>query len=326
MSNQKVEFIKGIEEGVLIYPHGNKETCNKNMYEINPSIGCQFRCQYCNAYTQEEENEFKSVKVFLDYPQYLKGFLEEHKEELDKIFFYFSPKVDAFQKCLLESGVTEQILLLFKEYNVRYLIVTKSGIPNENICKILNDTKEKNQILISCSMPNEEVRKIMEPDAAEIAKRLEFAKYCIEKSINVTAIFSPIFPVDNYDYIKKYIQFYLEIGITHFRLNFTEVSLYSLNKIIALLPQYKEDFLKVYLSDDTKNTNWNVPYKNIQLQRRFPSLKYMQEVFYSLKEYAKNIDERATFSICNSLCKENELCNFNSEAFEAGFGCIGYKW
>lgn len=326
MNSQNVEFVKGMDERIKINVHGNKKTCNKNMFEINPSIGCQFQCQYCNAYTQEEDNYFQNVKVYVDYPQYLEEFLIEKENELDKIFFYFSPKVDAFQECLIESGVTEKILSLFKKYNVRYIIVTKGGIPNKRICDILTETREKNQILISCSMPNEEVRKIMEPGAAPIDKRLEFAKYCVENSINVTAIFSPIFPVDNYEYIKKYIKFYLDIGITHFRLNFTEISMYSLNKIINLLPQYKEEFCNVYLNEEVKFTEWKVPYKNMSIERRFPSLQYMGKVFNELKKYAKEINENATFSVCNSLCVEKELYNFNKEAFLAGFGCIGYLW
>ncbi len=326
MNKQIVEYVEGIDDKILIKAHGNKITCNKNMLEINPSIGCQFQCQYCNAYTQEENNDFQSIKVYIDYPYYLEEFLETHKEQLKNLFFYFSPKIDAFQECLLESGVTEKILQLFKKYGARYIIVTKGGIPNEKICNILNETREKNQILISCSMPSEAIRKIMEPGAAGIIQRLEFAKYCVEHFINVTAIFSPIFPVDNYQYVRDYIKYYLNIGITHFRLNFAEISLYSLDKIVTLLPEYKEDFIKIYLDEKIENTDWKVPYKDVQICRRFPSLKYMGGVFRDLKIYAKSINKKATFSICNSLCIEKELYKFNDEAFSAGFGCIGYLW
>lgn len=326
LKEQKVEYVKGICDEILINSHGNTAFCNKNMVEINPTIGCQFQCQYCNAYTQEKDNFFEDVRLFQDYPDYLKNYLEEHKTELDKLFFYFSPKVDMLQECLIESGVTEKILSLLNDYGARYFSVTKGKTPPEKIRKLLIEGRDINQIIISCTMPNERVREILEPGAATISERLEFAKFCKENSIPVTAIFSPILPVEDLEFVKEYIKYYISIGINHFRVDFTEISRDSLDKLISLVPEYEEDFKAVYLDKDAEITKWKVPYKNVMMERYWPSINYMKEKFEMLRDYAKSLDDEATVSVCNSLCVANKLCGFNDEAKKRGYNCIGVRF
>lgn len=86
----KIEFVSGIDDMIRINAHGNKPTCNKNMLEINPAVGCQFKCQYCNAYTQGQDVDFSSVKVYTDYPQYLESYLEENEDKLQRNFLFFT--------------------------------------------------------------------------------------------------------------------------------------------------------------------------------------------------------------------------------------------
>lgn len=88
-----------------------------------------------------------------------------------KEIFYFSPKIDAFQDCLIESGITYNIMKILRKYNKIYIIVTKGKTPPKNIAELLIESRELVQILSSCSMPNEEVRKVVEPGAAKISER-----------------------------------------------------------------------------------------------------------------------------------------------------------
>lgn len=323
---QKIIFKRGIPDEIKICSHGNTSFCNKNMMEVNPTIGCQFQCQYCNAYTQEECNCFSEVYLYEDYPKYLEGYLIEHQGELDKLFFYYSPKIDMLQDCLLESGITLRILELFQKYKVRWFSVTKGKIPPKEIADLIVATRETNQIIISCTMPNERVREIMEPGAATINERLEFAQFCVNNKIPTTAIFSPILPVENLEYIKQYMDYYIGIGIDHFRVDFTEISKESLSKINSLLPEYAKEMNKVYLDQNAEITKWKVPYKNIFMERYWPSVQYMRNSFGMLKEYAKSINPNATVSVCNSLCVPNKLCSFNNEAIKRGFNCIGVRF
>lgn len=323
---QQVLQMDGIPEVIKIHSHGNTSFCNPNMMEINPTVGCQFQCQYCNAYTQEEENFFDKVEVYKEYPAYLEKFLEENKDKLDKLFFYFSPKIDALQPCLLESGITFDILSLFDKYKARYFSVTKGKTPPADIQELLIKGKERNQMVISCTMPNESVRERLEPGAATIKERLDFARFCKENGIVTTAIFSPILPVEELEFVKDYIRQYIAMGIDHFRVDFTEISKSSLEKLVDILPEYKDDFYNVYLNKDATVTHWKVPYKDVELDRYWPSMEYMREKFYMLREYAKSLSPQATTSVCNSLCIEGKLHKFNEEAKERGYTCLGLRF
>lgn len=315
---------KGIIDEIKIHSHGNTKFCNPNMLEINPAIGCQFECQYCNAYTQEKDNCFNGVVVYEDYPEYLRSWLNDNKNVLDKIFFYYSPKIDCFQDCLIETGVTEKILALFKEYNVKYFMITKGGVPNDAIKKLLINSKDLNQIIISCTMPNEDIRRILEPNAKSISERMELARFCVDNGIRATGIFSPILPIDNLQFVKDYIKNYIEMGIYHFRVDYTEISRESLRKLCDLLPEYKEQLEAVYLDKDATITHWKVPYTERQIERYWPSMEYMCNTFNDLKNYAESIDERATVSVCNSLCTQDKLYRFNDKCVNHGINCIGY--
>lgn len=325
-ANQKVCYVEGIPEIINIHSHGNTKFCNPNMMEINPTVGCQFQCQYCNAYTQEDDNFFDKVEVFKDYPQYLEEFLFNNKDKLDKLFFYFSPKIDALQPCLLESGITHEILSLFEKYKARYFSVTKGKTPPEDIQELLIKSKDRNQIVISCTMPNESVRERLEPGAATIQERLDFARFCKENGIVTTAIFSPILPVENLEFVKDYIKKYIAMGIDHFRVDFTEISKTSLEKLVKILPEYKEDFYNVYLDKDATVTYWKVPYKNVEIERYWPSMDYMREKFTMLRDYAKSLSPQATTSVCNSLCGKDKLFHFNEEARKRGYTCLGLRF
>ena len=322
----KVEYVEGIDEIVKLRVHGNKPTCNTSMLEINPAIGCQFQCQYCNAYTQEKENHFMKVKIYKDYPDYLEKYIKENLDNLKGQFFYFSPKIEAFQPALISSDISFKILSILKKYEMKCIIVTKCGELPYKIKKLLIEMKDLVQILISCSMPNEKVREIIEPGAAPISDRLKFASFCINNDIKVTSIFSPIFPVDQYSYIKKYIDSFYSMGITHFRLNFAEITKESYEKLVELLPFYKKEFEDAYISDDAEKTHWNIPYTNKQAIRYFPSIEFMKDAFKTIREYGESKGDEVTFSVCNSLCAKGKLEHFNDYAFSKGMGCIGYKW
>lgn len=322
----EIRYVDEIEDLLKIRVHGNKPTCNPYLLEINPAIGCQFQCQYCNAYMQEKENHFLSVKVYPAYPQYLDAYIKENFEYAKKCSFYFSPKVEAFQPCLVDSGISYQILSVLKKYNLKCIIVTKSGRLPAELEELLVEMKDLIQIIISCSMPNEEIRKVVEPGASPIDDRVDFAQFCMMQGIRTTVIFSPIFPVDNYCYIKKYINLFYAMGITHFRLNFAEITKEAYEKLIVLMPNYEEDFKSAYITDDAIKYTWKIPYTDRQITRYFPSIGYMKRVFDEIKEYGKTINKEITFSICNSLCTLDELKGFNNEAYSKGFSCIGYRW
>ena len=326
--NQKVIFNDYIDERVMIKKHGNTEFCNPNMLEINPTVGCQFQCQYCNAYTQEKEDKFDEVIVYKNYPKYLEQYILDNREEVKNKFFYFSPKVDAFQQVLIDTGILKQILEIFLKYQVKYFILTKGKLLPPDIAELLVKSREINQIIISCAMPNETVRQKLEVCAPTIEERLALAKFATDNGIVTTAIFAPILPIKNLDFVKDYIVKYLAMGITHFRVDFTEVSRESLGKIVKILPEYKEELEKIYYDKDAVQTKWNIPFSDPPkfITRYWPSLTYMRQVCCNMESFATSINPKATISICNSISIMRMLGNVNKKANECGFCCIGARF
>ncbi|MCL2287962.1 MAG: hypothetical protein FWC33_02100 [Candidatus Bathyarchaeota archaeon] len=325
LNGQVVEFVTGIPEEIKIKSHGNTSSCNPNMLEINPTVGCQFQCQYCSSCTQEEKNDFEKVFVFSDYPQYLDSFLADNKDKRDKIYFYFSPKIDCLQACLVESGITEEILNILHKHCMKYFFLTKGSIPPKSIQQLLIDSKDLNQVIASCTMPNESVRQRLEPYAASIEERMAFAQFCIDSGIFTTAIFSPILPVDGMNYIERYIDRYLKMGIDHFHLDFAELSALSLAKLTSLVPEYADELNNVYLAPNVITSQWQIPFKDTETVRYWPDAHFIQEAFKRFAKYATSIEPRASITACDSLCARFHFEYLNTNAHKKNLSCMGTR-
>ena len=132
------------------------------MLEINPAYGCEFRCAYCGIYALEKDY-FGEVIVYDDYPAYLERWLDEHHTDAEDYYYYFSAKTDCFQPALLDSGITLECLKILKRHRASYFLVTKAGVPPEDIREALVEARDINQVIISATMPDESMREALEP-------------------------------------------------------------------------------------------------------------------------------------------------------------------
>ena len=247
--------------------------------------------------------------------------LEEHKSELKKSFYYFSPKTDCFQKVLLESGITEKIIDILNKNKARYLIVTKGDLSTyPHIFKKITKAKDRVQILVSYGMPDEKTRLILEPQALSLKKRLAFAKKCKLAGLQVVGILEPLLPLDDIKYVFKIMDKFKKIGIDHFAIDFMRISNYTLQKIKTQLPELFVKIESTFNTSDTKKETFRTgPLKERMVVRFAPSEKYLREKFDDIKKYATSIN--ATVSVCNVF----NLQNFNKEAGHRGYVCMGIQ-
>lgn len=224
---------------------------------------------------------------------------------------------------LIDAGITESVLRILRKYDAKLFLLTKGGSPNSSIVECIKAMRDSIQIIISNSMPNEEIRQKLEPCAPSISDRFEFARLCVSLGVATTAIFAPILPIAGCSYIKEYIREYLRIGVTHFRLDFPELSVEGMNRVHKLLPEYSSDFNIAY--DGSITTLWKIPFKEISVERTWPSLRYMRSICNELDAFARGISPYASTSVCNSLCVKEKLGNFNAHAHNRGFSCIGVR-
>lgn len=322
----KIVTKKCKEDNIRIHPHCNSPACSQKILELNPAIGCQFQCQYCCLYTQENENKFSYVTIYEDYPELLENYILKNINRLSGSTFFFSFESDCFQNALVSTGITQEILTILHKYNLPYFILTKGGLPNKDIANLLIATKTIAQVVVNDTMPNEEYRSVLEPYAASIEDRYNLVKFCIENKIFTTISFSPIFPFGNLDYIKEKIQKYVSIGINHFRFDMLELSIDSYHKLIELLPSHESEFESLYMDSNAIENNWKVPNTATTLKRYKPSKKFMANTYDELKKFVKSIDKNATVSICDGAIINNELlAEFNKNSYAKGMNCMGVK-
>ena len=324
--SEKIYIKKCADDGVKIHPHCNSKYCSQRIIEVDPAVGCGFECQYCCVYTQEKECKFNNIVIYEDYPKLLEQYIIENKNKLDSLTFFYSFESDCFQKPLIETGMTENILNLFKKYDLKYFLLTKGGIPPENIRKLLIETRKNVQVVVNDTMPNEELRSKLEPYTATIDERYSLVKYCLDNGIYSTISFSPILPFVGTQYLKDKIDKYIKLGIEHFRLDMLELSEDSLKRIQDLIPEYKNELNRLYFAPDRMENNWIAPKSKEVVNRYKPSQKKIADMYKEIDEYLNNIDPNITVSICDAVVATNiYLKGFNKRSYDNGFNCMGVK-
>lgn len=313
----------GIDDEVRIINHANSPLCPKRMLELNPALGCEFRCQYCGIYALEKQF-YDNVIVYDDFPDYLDRWLAEHGGE--NYYFYFSAKTDCLQPALIDSGITLACLEILNKHGAQYFIVTKGGLPPKPICSALVAGRDLNQVIVSVTMPDEAMRELIEPGAAANRDRIEFVKFCVDQNIQVTASCCPVMPFGDYDYLRDVIQMLADAGIRHFYFDFARLSREAIERMIDLMPQYRQEFEQCYFTDDARKSSWEIRYRGVTIEKYQPPEKQMLRAFQSLKELVRDVVSDGTVSICNHFNTATTLPGFNREARAECLSCMGQRF
>lgn len=321
----QVTHRSGIDHLAEIVHHANSPACPRRMLELNPAFGCEFRCAYCGIYALEREY-FGEVIVYDDFPTYLEKWLTEHRELVHDHYFYFSAKTDCLQPALVESGITLEILKVLKRHGARYFLVTKGGLPTREIREALVDARDINQVIISATMPSEELREALEPGAAPMHERLAFAEFCVASGIFVTASCCPVLPVGDRSYLKEMIARLAAVGVKHFYFDFARLSRDAVHNMVNLLPQHRAEFERHYFTPDAKVSRWHMPHRNVTIDKFQPPLGYMLEAFEQLAACVKVVAPEATVSICNHFATPKTLQGFNNRARAECISCMGQRF
>ena len=315
----------GIDDLVKIVNHANSPACPKRMLELNPAFGCEFRCAYCGIYALEKEF-FGEVIVYDDYPQYLDDWLTEHQEMARDHYFYFSAKTDCFQPALIESGITLACLEILKKHEAPYFVVTKGGVPPREIREALVAAREINQVIISASMPNESLRKALEPAAAPISERLALARFCVENDIFVTASCCPVLPIGDPTFLKEMFAQLAAAGINHFYFDFARLSRQAVLNMIELLPEHRESFERHYFTSEALVSRWHMTHRNMTIDKFQPPQRYIFDAFKALADCVNEVVPGATVSVCNHFSTPKTLPGFNNRARAECISCMGQRF
>ena len=159
-------------------------------YVVNPYAGCTHNCRYCYAsfmkrFTGHEEDwgSFLDVKEYESFsiPKNLKG----KTVLLSSVTDPYNPYESRFHK-------SREILERLRETEADVEILSKSDLMVKDLELLKN--MPNLQVGISLATLDDSFRKVMEPGAPSIQRRLTALKTLHEEGISTYVFISPIFP------------------------------------------------------------------------------------------------------------------------------------
>ncbi|MFO8016572.1 MAG: radical SAM protein [Candidatus Woesearchaeota archaeon] len=286
-------------------------------YEINPALGCDFGCTYCSMYAQEEDMAHQPVKIFSDYPEYLRDAISHLKAEGIRPTFNFTPKSDVLMPSLIDSGVTQKILDILTETESRFYMITKGGVPPEDVQERIYKAKDLGQIILSAGLPDEKYRMRLEPNAPSIEQRMELGRFCTENGIRAAGIVAPFLPGMGEDYKEGITKRYRSAGVDHLSIHIMKVSEHCLERMAGILgDRIKEAYT------ESESIDWGLP-GGRRVKRFYANPEIMKNELYDFKSLAE--DKGMTVSVCKDVMRLIGDNHFNSGASRRGITCVGFR-
>ena len=153
-------------------------------YTLNPYTGCTHQCIYCyiTSYIPHAFNCRPKEKL-----------LEKIRKDIRKIdknlVVSMSNSSDPYPSIEKDLKLTRRILELFKKYDVRVLIITKSDLVVRDV-DILSSMRSS--VSFTITTVNEDIATSLEPYAPNPWKRIDAIRKLVEKGVKVSVRVDPI--------------------------------------------------------------------------------------------------------------------------------------
>lgn len=169
-------------------------------YSMNPYQGCEHGCVYCYA---RNTHPYWGYSAGLDFeskilvkkaaPEILAKKLASPKWVAAPIML--SGNTDCYQPAEAKFKLTRQILEILDRFNHPVGIITKSALILRDL-DILSRLAAKKlvSVAVSINTVTESTRRLLEPRAASIPRRLQVIEELSGAGIYVTAMFGPLIP------------------------------------------------------------------------------------------------------------------------------------
>lgn len=181
-------------------------------YALNPYSGCSHQCKYCYVPTvihTSRKDWGKIIHVKRNLPRVLAKELPKKKPGIVGI----STVTDPYQPVEKTYNVTRYCLHQLKKFDFPIQIQTKSDLVLKDI-PLINQFSHA-EIMISIGTSNDRFRKIVEPDAPSIQKRINVLEelkhyHHIKKSV----FLGPLYPNMNWNQIKSLLDLFIEKNVS----------------------------------------------------------------------------------------------------------------
>jgi DNA repair photolyase len=165
-------------------------------YTINPYRGCLFGCSYCYASRFVHEDAAKKAQ-WGKWVEVKKNAVDALQRESHKIYgktVFFSSATDPYQPIERRLGLSRALLqVLLFAFPKRLHLQSRSPliVRDIDLFRQFGDTLD---VGISIPTDSEVVRKVFEPRAPSIPRRLAAARQLKEAGIRTTASVAPLLP------------------------------------------------------------------------------------------------------------------------------------
>lgn len=317
--------------------HNYTNICPTNVLEVSPSAGsCAVACQYCLV---TDGNHVKPINVYTNYTQRLANSLERNCDR--DIFYYFSPKTEAFSEPHLFNGMAHDILRTFighfdqhPDSHVRIFIATKAGPRHlqtvhkgETLISLMDRIASRIQINGSIGIMPQYLRSVLEPNAASMEERLDALVLCRElgmwaESVLCQPLILPYLTDENiHDFLAKL----QSAGVRNIKPEFLTTEIRNLVVLAQYInhfnPELIGDFFRPYLTDENQN---HIKQRSRLAPERAVCIGKLGEIQNAAKQYG------ITISICNWVKRElsavaDWVQTIDQASAANGYRCLGYQ-
>ncbi|HRW92849.1 MAG TPA: radical SAM protein [Thermotogota bacterium] len=170
-------------------------------FAANPYIGCTMGCRYCfarfiGAFKYTNGQWGRDVWVRTNFVQKLQQELARPKWGT----FFLSTACDPYQPIERKYRLSRGILTQLYRNRLPVFLMTKSTLVREDVP--LLKKMDNLTMNITITTDSEDVRKVLEPGAPPIEKRIELVKELNENGLDVGVFVGPVLPMDPWKLAK----------------------------------------------------------------------------------------------------------------------------
>ncbi len=325
------------DSGEELEIHNYTGICPTNVLEVSPSSGsCAVACQYCLV---TDGNHVTPITVYANYAERLANSLERNRDQ--PLYYYFSPKTEAFSEPHLFNGLAHDILRTFISHfdrhpdsAVRIFIATKAGPRHlqikhkgDTLFSLMGQIASKIQLNGSIGIMPHYLREVLEPNAARIEERLESLVQCRELGIwSESVLCQPlILPYLTEEHIHGYCAQLASAGVRNIKPEFLTTEIRNLVVLAQYINHHDPDLVGEFFHPYLADTNLD----HIKQRSR---LSPDRSVCVNKLEQIRNIAQQhgITISICNWVKRELSsvaqwVQDIDQESAANGYRCLGYQ-
>jgi len=329
------EALANVEQELEV--HNYTGICPTNVMEVTPSSGsCAVACQYCLV---TDGSHCKPITVYTNYSDKLRPSLERNRGR--QLFYYFSPKTEAFSEPHLYNGIAHDVLRTFIDHyrqfpdsSIRIFIASKAGPAHlsvkhqgESLFDLMAQIPTKIQYNGSIGIMPGYLRDVLEPNAASIEERLEVLVRCRESGIWAESVLCQplILPYLTEENVHTYCRQLQQAGVKNIKPEFLTTEVRNLVLFAQFINYYNPELLGEFF----------YPYLHAhnlghikQRSRLAPDKTVCVEKLDMMRRIA---DEYGiTISICNWVKRElgqaaEWVLSVDTASSSNGYRCLGYQ-